>query len=111
MLAIRVEEDDREICIALAGGVGEMDSSELLHAWEAVAQRRGQRQVRIDLHAVTHSDKTGARALSNIYAQTNARLMVGYGTPEAEILALEVMYGQEDGPLFHEREWMAMEMD
>jgi ABC-type transporter Mla MlaB component len=105
MLEIRVEEDDWQICIALLGCVSGVHVADVYRAWAELAPRRGNRQVRIDLSEVTESDKAAVVALGNIYNLTNAKLRVG--TPESEILELEVMYGQDDGVLIRAHEWIA----
>lgn len=107
MLEVRVEEDDREICIALQGCVAGADVSEVHRAWRELAPRRGERQVRIDLREVTCWSKAAVVALGKIYTQTNAGLRTG--TAQSESLALEVMYGQEDGVLIQAHEWIASE--
>jgi hypothetical protein len=109
MLEIQVEEDDREIRIALQGCVAGMHVADVYRAWAELAPRRGDRQVRIDLREVTHSDKAAVLALGKIYVQTNARLLAG--TPGSECLALEVMYGQEDGILIQAHEWITSGSD
>ena len=107
MLQITVEEDNREVWIRLDGSVAGMDVADLCRAWAEVAPRRGTRQVKIDLRGVTESDNAGVQILGEMYSRTNARLMAG---TLSECLALEVMYGQEDGILVDASEWLATEM-
>ena len=107
MLLITIEEDDREVWMTLEGCVSGTHVSDLCRAWAEVAPRRGAREVKIDLRGVTESDDAGVLALGDIYARTNAKLLAGTLT---ECLALEVMYGQENGVLIEASEWLATEM-
>ena len=53
---------------------------------------------------MTHSDEAGLQALGQIYTRTKARLLTR--TPWSEVLALEILYGQENGLLVDAGEWM-----
>jgi hypothetical protein len=107
MLQITIEEDDREVWMTLEGRVAGMQVSDLCRVWTDLAPRRGARELKIDLRGVTESDGAGVLALGEIYNRTNAKLLAGTLT---ECLALEVMYGQENGMLIDASEWLATEM-
>ena len=104
MLQIRVEEDEQEIWMTLQGCVAGPEVAELNRAWAELAPRLQNRQLSIDLRTVTHSDEAGVQALGQIYARTKARLLTR--TPWSEALALEILYGQENGVLVDAGEWM-----
>jgi ABC-type transporter Mla MlaB component len=107
MLQITIEEDSRAVGITLDGSVAGMDVADLCRAWAELAPRRGTRQLKIDLRGVTESDTAGVLVLGEIYSRTNAKLMAG---TLSECLALDVMYGQENGVLIDACEWLATEM-
>ena len=102
MLQITIEEDEREILIALEGCAAGSDVSEINQAWAQLMPRLDGREVSIDLRGVTQSDRAGVQALGEIYTRTKARLL----TRIEQHLALEIMYGQEDGVLVNASEWV-----
>jgi anti-anti-sigma regulatory factor len=102
MLDITIEEYEQEIWISLKGCMAGPDVSELNQAWAQLEPRLAGRNVAIDLRGVTQSDKAGVQALGEIYTRTRARLL----TEISDYLALEIMYGQEDGVLMDTREWV-----
>lgn len=107
MLLITIEEDDREVWMTLEGCVAGTHVADLRRTWMELAPRRGARQLKIDLRGVTESDDAGVLALGAIYSRTNAKLMAG---TLSECLALEVMYGQENGVLIEACDWLQTEM-
>jgi hypothetical protein len=97
MLRIRIEEDDQEVWMLLQGQIVGPEVDGLNQAWAELAPRLQDRRAVIDLRTVTGSDKAGEQMLGEIYAQTKATLLTR--TPWSQYLALEIMYGREDGVL------------
>jgi anti-anti-sigma regulatory factor len=95
MLRIRIEESEEEIGMTLHGRIAGPEVTELNRAWAEMAPRLREKHLWIDLRTVTHSDAAGKQVLGEIYAQTKARLLTR--TLWSEYLALEIMYGREDG--------------
>ena len=81
--------------MTLQGQVAGPGVLELNRAWAEMAPRLHGKRLLIDLRTVTHSDAAGKRVLGEIYAGTKAKLLTL--TLWSEYLALEIMYGREDG--------------
>jgi anti-anti-sigma regulatory factor len=97
MLQIRIDEGADEIRMTLQGQVAGPQVPELNRAWAEVAPRLHEKQLSIDLGTVTHSDAAGIQVLVDIYERTRAKLLTM--SLWSEYLALEIMYGREDGVL------------
>jgi ABC-type transporter Mla MlaB component len=97
MLNIKVEEGAEEIRMTLQGQIAGPEVPELNRAWAEVAPRLHKKRLAIDLGTVTHSDAAGMELLAEIYQRTQARLLTM--SLWSEYLALEIMYGREDGVL------------
>ena len=75
MLRITINESDAAIAMTLEGRVAGPWVNELSQAWSEISPRLGRRTVSLDLCNVTYADAGGKKLLSNIYEQSNAKLV------------------------------------
>jgi len=77
VLKISINENAEAVGFTLSGRLAGAWVRELDRAWSETAPRLGGRTLKFDLRDLTYSDQEGKRALSAIYAQTNAELIAG----------------------------------
>jgi ABC-type transporter Mla MlaB component len=75
VLRITINESDAAIAMTLEGRIAGPWVSELSQAWSQISPRLGERTVSVDLCNVTYADASGKQVLSNIYEQSNAKLV------------------------------------
>jgi anti-anti-sigma regulatory factor len=91
MLRITINEGEEGAVIKLEGKVAGPWVAELSRTWKEQAPFLASRNLSLDLRDITYSDASGTRALTEIYAQSGAKLLTG--TPMTHFLAEEVMRG------------------
>lgn len=87
-LRISLEEKDNSVEIVLEGRVAGPWVAELRRFWAGLTPLPARKQLSINLRDVTYADAEGKEALSEICAQTGARLVSG--TPWTQHLAAEI---------------------